>query len=367
VAPRRLIFGVLASALTLAVPAAAARTPAPSDELSRSDRVGISTSTVWLPPSEGYAYLQRARAAGIGCIREDFTWSAIEPVRGRFRWFRTDALMQNAARLGIKVLAIATYAPDWASGYSQPGLFAPANPNDYAVFVRAIADRYGKGGTFWRLHRRIRPNPLTAIELWNEPWVAGFWGPSPDPVAYARVVRAAATAVKAAHPGIQLLASADVPEESAGVGKDWFVSTLRADPALWRSGLVNAWSVHLYSHNLSPWNETAPPRARFDRLLLTQALARQAGADKPLWITEFGWRTDAGNQDSVSEQVQADYVRAALKRVANDWPFVRRSFVFTWAKPSLTDSANVAYNLVRPDGSAKPAWAAIQAFVATGS
>jgi hypothetical protein len=41
--------------------------------------------------------------------------------------------------------------------------------------------------------------------------------------------------------------------------------------------------------------------------------------------------------------------------------------VFTWAKPSFADQANVAYNLVRSDGSAKPAWSAIQAYIATGS
>jgi hypothetical protein len=141
-------------------------------------------------------------------------------------------------------------------------------------------------------------------------------------------------------------------------------SLLAADPNLWRSPLIDAWSVHLYAHDLSPWDTTARQRARFDRLLLTRRLARQARAGKPIWITELGWRTDPGLPDSVSEQTQAVYTREALLRATTQWSsFVTRSFVYTWALPSL----GVGYNLLRPDGSARPAWAAIRELLSTGS
>src|SRR5262249_18368760 len=191
----------------------------PRDGAALGDRIGISTSTVWLPPAEGYGYLRRAREAGITWAREDFTWSSIEPTRGRFVWTRTDALMRNASRLGMHVLAIATYAPGWASGYPDSNKYPPTDPQYYARFVKGIADGYGRGGTFWRKNRRLAPAPLTAIELWNEPWHTGFWGTGPDPRAYARLVRAAATTVKKSHPGMALLASADV---SASGGAEWF-------------------------------------------------------------------------------------------------------------------------------------------------
>ena len=352
----------IAIALILVVRAGATDFGLPPVEGQANDRVGLSTATEWLPQAEGYAYLQRARAAGVGWIREDFTWSTIEPTRGHFSWSRTDVLMRNASMSGLKVLAIATYAPGWASGHYEGNKFAPLDPADYAAFVKAVADRYARGGTFWRQNPKLVPSPLTAIEFWNEPWLSVTWGPRADPQMYARVVRAAATAVKADHPGMTLLASGDVPEDFEGVGRDWFRSTLLADPELWRSGLVDAWSVHLYCHNLSPWNTTAPAQSRFDRLLLTLNLADQAGADKPIWITEFGWRTDAGNPDSVSEQIQAQYVREALIRAMTEWrSVVARSFVYTWAKPS-TDPP---YNLLRPDGSPRPAWQAIQGAIAS--
>jgi polysaccharide biosynthesis protein PslG len=322
-----------------------------------SERVGVSTSTVWLHPGEGYRYLASARAAGIGWIREDFAWSAIEPRRGHFTWQRTDALMRNASRLQLDVLAVAGYAPSWASGVRGSDKYPPVNAADYARFVAAVSGRYGRGGTFWRSNRRLVPRPLTAIELWNEPWLRDFWQPRPDPAAYARLVRAAAVAVKSRHPRMTILASGDVLPDT------WFASLLTYDPDLWRSGLIGGWSVHLYCQTQSPLDTTSPPRGRFDRLLLTRSLAQQAGADKPIWITEFGWTTDPDRPDAVTEQVQAQYERDALVRATTEWrSFVPHSFVFTWAKPRAEDE----YNLIRPDGSARPAWQAIQSVIAAG-
>jgi hypothetical protein len=359
VASRWPISAALATALFLAVGAAGAAVDGGPAAVANGGRVGISTSTVWLPPAEGYSYLRRARIAGIGWVREDFTWSAIEPARGRFVWSRTDALMRNAASLGMKVLAIATYAPSWATGHSGSDKYAPLDPNDYAAFVGAIADRYGRGGRFWRAHPRLAPSPLTAIELWNEPWLTEFWRSGPDPAAYARLVRAAATVVKARHPLMTLLASADLSQ--TGDGQAWLAPLLAADPQLWRSRLVDAWSVHLYCQALSPLDTTAPANARFDRLLLTRALAQQAGADKPIWITEFGWNTTPGTPGAVSEDVQAQYEHDALQRALTEWSsFVTRSFVFTWTRPSPDDH----YNLIRPDGSVRPAWLAVQSLIA---
>ena len=107
-----------------------------------------------------------------------------------------------------------------------------------------------------------------------------------------------------------------------------------------------------------------PPTGRFDRLLITRSIAQQAEADKPIWVTELGWSTDPARRDSVDEQTQAEYERQALALIATQWSsFVPRSFVYTWAKPSPQDQ----YNLIRPNGSKRPAWQAIQAAIAAGA
>jgi hypothetical protein len=349
---------MLVFAVAITVSVTPAQTAVPPEGGVLRDRIGLVSSTVWLQPGEGQSYLRRARDGGITWIREDFRWSAIEPHRGRYSWARTDALMRNASLLGLQVLAVASYAPEWASGHDGSDAYPPTRPEDYATFVEAVADRYAPGGTFWRSNPRLFPSPLTAIELWNEPWLVHSWRTGPDPGAYARLVRTAATLVKSGHPRVTLLAAGDVAEENPG----WLQTLLRADIDLWKSSLIGAWSVHPYGHDLSPYNTTIHQEARFDRALLTRSQSLAAGVDKPLWITELGWRTSGGGEDSVDEQTQAQYERDALLRATTEWgSFVRRSFVFTWTKPALETS----YNLIRPDGSTRPAWAAIQRVAAT--
>ena len=123
----------IAIALILVVSAGAADFGLPPVEGAANDRVGLSTSTVWLPPAEGYRYLQRGAGSGVGWVREDFAWSTIEPARGHFRLVpdgRADA--KRIAWLGLKVLAIATYTPGWASGHPRREQVPPRDPADYA-------------------------------------------------------------------------------------------------------------------------------------------------------------------------------------------------------------------------------------------
>jgi hypothetical protein len=329
-------------------------------------RVGLAAHTMWMQPKEQYTSLSRARQGGVTWIREDFPWSTFEPSPGVFNWRTPDVLMTNASRLGIHVLALATYSPSWASGHTDGDKFPPNDPQTYARFVRALSIRYGKGGTFWKAHRKLVPRPLEAIELWNEPWHYSFWGPEPDPVAYARLVRAAAEAINAVHPEIDVLAVGDVFQYRGDTadGPDWFTPLLAADPALWRSSLVNGWTVHLYSETRDPLDSTTPQRWRYDRVLLTRALARRADAAKPIWVTEFGWSTSSGRPIDVTEEQQGRYTHDALVRAVKGWrKFVRRSFVFNWGTPRADDG----YNLLRPDGSSRPAWDAVRSLIATGS
>ena len=229
--------------------------------------------------------------------------------------------MRNAAQLRIHVLAVAGYAPPWASGHLDSDKYPPTDPRDYATFVKAIADRYGPGGRFWRANPRLTPSPLTAIELWNEPWHVGFWGPGPDPAAYARLVRTATTAVKPAHPRIALLASADVSGSGGGPGsrRSW-----PPTPALWRSRLVDGWSVHLYCQERSPWDATSQPQFRFDRVLVT----RQPRPSRRAPASRSGSPSSVGaacpeSPDAVSEEAQAQYEHDGLVRATTEWALVR--------------------------------------------
>jgi hypothetical protein len=329
--------------------------PAPPPANPYSGRVGVASGTMWAPEAEQLAALRRAREGGITWIREDFHWGAFEREPGVWDWSYGDRLMRSAATVGVDVLGVIAYSAHWGAAGSTI-YHPPADPAAYASFCRAVVNRYGAGGTFWTENAGLTPRPLQAVEIWNEPWLHYFWRSNPDPAAYSRLVRAAASAIREAHPEIKILVSADVFQTRSDTQEslDWFRLLLPTDPDLFRN-LVDAYSVHLYSQSRDPLDSTTPQRWRFDRVLMTRDLAAQAGAPHPIWVTEFGWSTYGGHPDSVSEETQARYIREGLRRTVEDWgSFVERSFVYQWGNSS--DSYGGGHGLLRADGSAKPAW-----------
>jgi polysaccharide biosynthesis protein PslG len=319
-----------------------------------TERVGFSGSVVWYDKAEQLAWLRRLRDTGAGWIREDFHWGAFEVRPGVWTWSVGDRLMRNAAIAGVDVLGVVSYSAGWAA--SGPTIYhPPSNPALYAEFCRRLVERYGSGGSFWQANPELQPRPLRALEIWNEPWHHYFWRPNPDPAAYVRLVRAAATAIQQADPAVKVLASADIFQMRAGTteSRDWFRLLLDIDPGLFRK-LVDAYSVHAYSQRRGPDDTSVAQRWRYDRVLLTRDLAARAGAAHPLWITELGWTTAASHRDSVSETTQALYLRRALERAVGEWgSFVERAFIYHWGR---VESDNVGgFGFFRADGDAKPA------------
>jgi len=336
--------------------------PPPASPTYRG-RVGVTGSVVWLESEEQLDYLRRARETGLSWVREDFHWGAFEPQPGVWNWKVGDRLMRNAAITGVDVLASVAYSAEWAA--AGPTIYhPPKDPAAYADFCRRLVERYGPGGAFWRANTGLSPRPLRAFEIWNEPWTSFFWRPQPDPAAYARLLRAAAGAIRAADPSVKILASADVFQMRTDTTQslDWFRLLLQVDRDLFRN-LVDVYSVHLYTQTRSPDDLSVPQRWRFDRALITRDLAAAAGASHPLWITEFGWTTNASHPDFVSEATQARYVQRALERAVVEWRgLVEQSFLYHWGRPE-TDHVG-GYGAFRADGSAKPLLGALASLLA---
>ena len=61
------------------------------------------------------------RDAGVKWSREDFSWSRIEPEKGRFHWDYYDRLLACAKRNGITVYAIVGYWSPWTRPYTAGG------------------------------------------------------------------------------------------------------------------------------------------------------------------------------------------------------------------------------------------------------
>ncbi|MDX6511628.1 MAG: polysaccharide biosynthesis protein PslG [Gaiellaceae bacterium] len=328
---------------------------------SYAGRVGISSHFYWLSEVGARAQMARLKAGGVTWVREDFRWDRLEPQRGTFDWVRTDHVMAAAAASGVNVLGLITHAPPWASGSTDP-VYPPKNPDEFAAFAAAVVSRYGTGGSFWPTRPELTPRPLTAVEIWNEPFGRWAWKPNPDPVAYAALAHKAAVAIHAVQSDVTVLVCGDVIQQRAdgAVEVPWLAKVLAADPQL--SKLANGYAVHPYSDNRGPYDSVTKQIYRFDRVTLTRDVARAYGASLPIWITEVGWSTGVGG---LSEATQAEYTRGATVRALDEWgSFVARIFVFSWDVSDSAGTLNAGYGLRRPDDSARPAWDALKALLA---
>lgn len=336
-------------------------TPAPVPTPTYTGRIGVSSHFYWLSEAGTRTQMGRLKAVGVDWVREDFRWDRLEPQRGVFDWTRTDHVMAAAAATGVNVLGLVTNAPSWASGSTDPA-YPPKNPDEFAAFAAAVISRYGAGGSFWPTRPELTPRPLTAVEIWNEPFGRWAWKPNPDPVAYAALAHKATVAIHALRPDVTVLVCGDVIQQrtDGALEVPWLGKVLAADPQL--AKLANGYSVHPYSDNRGPYDSTTKQLYRYDRVTLTRDIARAAGASLPIWITEVGWSTGVGG---VSEATQADYTRGAAVRALDEWgSFVARIFVFSWDVSDSSGPLNAGYGLRRPDDSARPAFSALAALLA---
>jgi hypothetical protein len=320
--------------------------------------------------SEIEAQFAQIRAGGVSWAREDFEWGVIEPQRGVFNWAPFDRLMQAASSSGVQVLGILDYSAPWASSDptgNENKFYPPTNNSDFASYAAAVAARYGAGGSFWAANPALVPDPLTTVEIWNEPFGSWYWKPGPNPEAYAALVNVTAPAIHAADPQMQVLISGDLQswdDRNAATGtqaQPWLAQLLAVDPGIGK--LVNGLDVHPYPEprNTGPYATGASAQQAFGRIALIRATEVAAGVNLPIWITEIGWSTDPSTPFSVSAQTQATFLRDAVQRSINGWgSYVAKIFLFGWYRSNnVPGDPGQNFGLIKASGAVTPAWTAI--------
>ncbi len=135
-------------------------------------------------------------------------WNEVEraPPSGgdhHFDFSRFDATIAALARSRLRAAALLIGVPAWARGLR--GLICgdrapPSSAAEFAVYAGAIVDRYGRGGSFWRQHRRLEYLPIRQFEVWNEPNLLDYWCPAINPREYADLFVAAAGRIHRSDP-----------------------------------------------------------------------------------------------------------------------------------------------------------------------
>jgi hypothetical protein len=309
---------------------------------------------VVLPKATG-AQAASLSTLGTHWVRLFATWPDLEPQRGVFaqNWLTSYEQTFKDLPAGSKVIVDVVDTPSWETGSSDERT-PPANPNDYAAFVGALAERWG--------------SRVAAYEIWNEEDAPRWWTGAPNPAQYTALLKATYPVVKAAEPKATVVLG-------GLTGNDY--EFLEGVYAAGGKGYFDAVGVHTDTacNIASPYEFLRVGGGRMipDSFLAyreVHAVEVANGDDSPIWMTELGWRTtsatceegsSAGQKAAgVSEAQQATYLSEAYHCLSQD-PYVKVALWF-----ALEDEGEVLSGLLRSGGARKPSFAALQRYARHG-
>jgi len=310
---------------------------------------GLQTDLSWgTTAQEQERTLSALEGTNVGWIRLDISWRNTERTAGVYdadNIALTDRAVALAEQAGAKVSMVVSESPEWASGSTNPNA-PPRDAADYADFVRAMAARYAGRVSAW--------------EIWNEPNHPRFWNNAPDAAAYARLLQAAAPAVRAGDPATKVL--------FAGLAfndYEYLEQVYAAAPDIGNSFDVMA--THPYTdHGQSP---AVVERGLDGRITKSSFLGFEEvrkvmldhGDDRPIWLTEFGWSTNSlvtHPLGGVTEAQQAEYLGLAFAML-EEAPYVEVAVVYNFRNNYWAGDADTwedQLGLLRTDFSPKPAY-----------
>lgn len=153
---------------------------------------------------------QHMKRAGASEVVLNIYWPVVEPAPGMFDLGSLDQSIGDLAAAGIETAPILGGTPRWAldqplasdpNANHVPPTSSKKGPAYWKSFVHTLVARYGRHGTYWQgtfhaQHPGAKPRPITAWQVWNEPNLATYNWPAPNPKAYARLLRISHAALK---------------------------------------------------------------------------------------------------------------------------------------------------------------------------
>lgn len=325
--PHRL-FPLLVISLIAAL--ALSSSPAPSlaapDQPPRLTTFGMNTyfsGLERLPQNRNddlAALVNATRELGAEWVREEISWANLEPSKGNFTWGLMDTALAQAANGGFGIIGMLLTTPEWArvadcasritrNNGSLNYWCPPANPQDFADFVRAAVERYDGDGM-----NDAPGSPRVAVwQIWNEPNNWATWPGEANE--YGALLAAGYAAAKAADP-TAIIATGGVYIFDGGTrtggnrdGLEFLGAAFGAVPVAQTS--FDALAIHPYMPDTAPdrvglfglvslWGRISNARGWLDS---------RRGPHVPLWISELGWSTCTyASAVCRSEQEQADFL-----------------------------------------------------------
>jgi hypothetical protein len=285
----------------------------------------VQTHSLYGNPDVHQKTIERVKRTGASLIRDEMFWHLVELEKGQYAIpARGRENIENTVEAGIGIILLLNY-----SNSLYDGGMAPVSDEAVAAYARYCG----------YMAEQLR-GQVEVFEIWNEPNTDGFWKPEKDPRAYAKVLKAAYSAIKEANPDAIVLGCS-----LAGMDVEFVEGVAQA------GGLeaMDALSFHPYIPPDSPEARNLP--GLIDQF--SDRVNQLAGWEVPLWITEMGWPTHVGG--GVTELRQAEMLaRTYLPALAQD---NLEALCWYWLGPDGPDEywAEDRFSIYHPDDTPKPA------------
>jgi len=281
--------------------------------------------------------IRSMKNAGIGAIRDEVGWSAIEREKGKLAMpERLDRYVRSAAEAGLDVMLILDYSNPFYDDGDRPR--SPEALDGFCRYAEFVVRHFGKDVAFY--------------EIWNE-WDIGIGMRSPynvggSPEDYVKLLKAVYPRIKSADPDVAVIGGAST---SGGVKKGWLEKIIQL------GALDYCDAVSIHSYNYSDKFPERSPEACSDWMTDVQKMLRKYNndVDVPFYVTEMGWPTHVGKAGTEPELSASYLVRLYL--LARTSASFRGLWWYDFQDDGWKPDDNENnFGIVRPDLTAKPAY-----------
>lgn len=355
-------------------------TPIPAYQVE--NRIGVNSFLeLEVEPRNRDRQVQMMREAGIGWVRQKFTWQDIE-IRGRGNftddrndlngdgtpdpvdaWAKYDSIVELTERYGVQIMARLGTPPAWSQPEGLQGTFAPpADLQDFVNYAVAVATRY-KGR-------------ISHYQIWNEPNLAAEWGGQPvDPERYTELLCRTYRALKAIDPAAVIISGAMAPTvDLSGMNLSPFIYLQR----MYDAGAGACFDV-LGAQGYGLFSGPSDRRLRNVTinfaypLWLRDILIANGDAGKPIWVGEMAWNPVPNDPTlsqwleygQVTDEQAARYAVEAYQRAESEWGEWWGMMAYWFFKRPDESEKNQSwyyFRMVDPDFTPRPVYEAIRAY-----
>lgn len=357
----------------LNIPGAPSATPEPqpteAPEVSADFAYGVQ---VFALGQDANTLAAQVSQLGVSWVKVEINWKDLEPAQGEINFGLLDPVVAAFESRGLNILFTVSSAPAWArSSVDEDG--PPDNFDTFGTFVGALAERYA--------------GRVAAYEIWNEPNLRREWNSNVYPIRadhYVNLLGEAYAAIKAA--------DADAAVISAGLAPTGFNDGVNAIndrvflQDMYSNGLVNVADA-VGAHPLGWANPPESTCCTAPEGVLThfndrsfyfldtlsdyrQIMLRNNDGGSAIWVTKFGWGTSEDTDPPGQSNIFLTYTSLAEQSAYNVGGFTTGAglgYVGPMFLYNLNGCLSQAdgfetcyYSLIGPDGSARPAFSAVQ-------